>query len=100
MSSHSLAHTPAAVGCEQSAHAIRIFDSRVLNDDVCVTLHSDDVYNAPALQKGGPKDPLTTPSQYLVFEMDIEKGQFRAFQRVGDEWVRIRHTTHFDAFWR
>ena len=32
-------------------------------------LITDDVYNAPALQKGGPKDPLTTPSQYLVFEL-------------------------------
>ena len=50
-----------------------------------------DIYNAPALQKGGPKDPLTTPSQYLTFELDVEAGRFRAFQRVGSGWGKIMH---------
>jgi hypothetical protein len=31
-----------------------------------------DIYNAPALQKGGPNDPPTTPSQYLTFELDVD----------------------------
>ena len=30
-----------------------------------ITGRKYDIYNAPALQKGGPKDPLT-PSQYLT----------------------------------
>ena len=34
---------------------------------------------------------MLTPSQYLAFELDIVKGRFRAFQRVGDEWGKIMH---------
>ena len=49
------------------------------------------MYNAPALQKGGQNDPQSTPSQYLAFEIDVEAGRFRAFQRVGSEWGKISH---------
>ena len=54
-----------------------------------------DVYNAPALQKGGVNDPLATPSQYLVFEVDAAAdngaGRLRAFQRIGSSWGGISH---------
>ena len=61
------------------------------------TGRSYDVYNAPALQKGGPKDPLATPSQYLVFELDRAAGRFRAFQRVGSSWGSISHEKNLTA---
>jgi len=54
-----------------------------------------DVYNAPALQKGGAADPLSTPSEFLVFEVDAGAdggaGRLRAFQRVGDGWGAVSH---------
>ena len=56
-----------------------------------------DVYNAPALQKGGPSDPLSTPSQFLVFELDTTSRRLRAFQRISNEWGPIRHEKPLDA---
>jgi len=56
-----------------------------------------DVYNAPALQKGGSKDPLDTPSQFVAFEIDTSSRRFRAFQRVGSEWGSIQHEKALDA---
>ena len=56
-----------------------------------------DVYNAPALQKGGPRDPPTTASQFLVFEVDTRRRRFRAFQRIGSAWGAIRHEKPIDA---
>lgn len=49
------------------------------------TGHVYDVYNAPALQKGGVEPPMQ-PSQYLTIEVDTVAQNFRVFQRVGDGW--------------
>jgi len=49
------------------------------------TGHVYDVYNAPALQKGGVEPPQQ-PSQYLTIEVDTAAGHFRVFQRVGSGW--------------
>ena len=56
-----------------------------------VTGRTVDVYNAPALQKGGSQDPPTTLSQFLVFEVDLARSRLRAFQRVGSAWGAIMH---------
>ena len=49
------------------------------------TGHVYDVYNAPALQKGGKEPPLQ-PSQYLTLEVDVAAESFRVFQRIGGGW--------------
>lgn len=55
------------------------------------------VFNAPALQKGGATDPLSTPSQYLVFEIDDELRRLRVFQRVGNGWGTVMHESVYNA---
>ena len=75
-------------------------------DLTSVTGQIVDVYNAPALQKGGKGDPPTTPSQFLVFELDVALRRLRAFQRIGAGWGPIMHektwanATRPDASWR
>ena len=55
-----------------------------------------DVFNAPALQKGGATDAEATPSQYLVFEIDDAARSLRVFQRVGSTWGTITHESTYD----
>ena len=59
------------------------------------TGRSYDVFNAPALQKGGATDALLTPSQYLVFEIDDTARTLRVFQRVGSGWGTIMHESTY-----
>lgn len=53
------------------------------------------VFNAPALQKGGPNDPQTTPSQFLTFEVDPAEGDLRVYQRVGAAWGTVKYEGKF-----
>ena len=53
------------------------------------------VFNAPALQKGGPKDPASTPSQFLAFEIDPAAKSLRVFQRVGSSWGSVMYEGSF-----
>jgi hypothetical protein len=49
------------------------------------------VFNAPALQKGGPSEPQSTPSQYLAFQVDPLRGKLAVYQRVGSGWGAIQY---------
>jgi hypothetical protein len=55
------------------------------------TGHVYNVFNAPALQKGGATDPESTPSQYLVVEIDDAAQTLRVFQREGSNWGTISY---------
>ena len=50
-------------GCRASARLAVLCHGRAPSSGVSVCAHRYDVYNAPALQKGGKNDPQSTPSQ-------------------------------------